>query len=157
MLILNTSCSNQFTRHPTILTNSTNQNTRYSFQKHRQNLYSKHVFMRLINPSSEDLVSMPQVKTLCLCLMWRSCFYATLQSKKMDHIILRGLDRMVVGFTTACAISAYHTKVVSLNLVHSEVYLIQYYVIKFVSDFWQVCGFIRVLRFPPPIKLTTTI
>jgi hypothetical protein len=53
----------------------------------------------------------------------------------MDHIILRGLDRMVVGFTTACAISAYHTKVVSLNLVHSEVYLIQYYVIKFVSDF----------------------
>ena len=29
--------------------------------------------------------------------------------------------------------------------------------IKFVSDLWQVCGFLRVLRFPPPIKLTATI
>ena len=36
-------------------------------------------------------------------------------------------------------------------------YLIQHYVIKFVSDLWQVCGFPRVLRFPPPIKLTATI
>jgi hypothetical protein len=33
---------------------------------------------------------------------------------------------------------------------------IQHYVIKFVSDLWQVCGFLRVLRFPPPIKLTAT-
>jgi len=32
------------------------------------------------------------------------------------------------------------TKVVSLNLIHGEVYLIQYYVIKFVSDLWQVNG-----------------
>jgi hypothetical protein len=29
--------------------------------------------------------------------------------------------------------------------------------IKFVSDLWQVGGFPRVLRFPPPIKLTTKI
>jgi len=28
---------------------------------------------------------------------------------------------------------------------------------KFVSDLLQVCGFLWVLRFPPPIKLTTTI
>jgi hypothetical protein len=34
------------------------------------------------------------------------------------------------------------------------VYSIQHYVIKFVSDLWQVSGFLRVLRFPPPIKLT---
>ena len=34
---------------------------------------------------------------------------------------------------------------------------IQHYVIKFVSDLRQVDGFLRVLRFPPPIKLTTTI
>jgi hypothetical protein len=32
------------------------------------------------------------------------------------------------------------TKVVSLNLVHGEVYSIQYYVIKFVSDLRQVDG-----------------
>jgi len=48
------------------------------------------------------------------------------------------------------------TKVVSLNPVHGEVYLIQHYVIKFVSDFRQV-GFLRVLRFPTPIKLFVTI
>jgi len=33
------------------------------------------------------------------------------------------------------------TKVVSSNLAHGEVYLIQHYVIKFVSDLRQVGGF----------------
>jgi hypothetical protein len=33
--------------------------------------------------------------------------------------------------------------------------LIQHYVIKFVSDLQQVSGFLRVLRFPSPIKLTS--
>jgi hypothetical protein len=46
---------------------------------------------------------------------------------------------------------------VSSNPVHGEVYSIQHYVIKFVSDLWQVGGFLQVLRFPPPIKLTATI
>jgi hypothetical protein len=46
------------------------------------------------------------------------------------------------------------THVVSSNHAHVEVYLIQHYVIKFVSDFRQVGGF---LRFPPPIKLIATI
>ena len=32
-------------------------------------------------------------------------------------------------------------------------YLIQHYVIKFVSDLRQVSGFLWVLHFPPPIKL----
>jgi len=27
----------------------------------------------------------------------------------------------------------------------------------FVSDLWQVNGFLRVLRFPPPIRLNATI
>jgi hypothetical protein len=51
---------------------------------------------------------------------------------------------MVVGFTTTCAI-------------HAEVYSIQHYVIKFVSDFRQVSGFLRLLRFPSPIKLSHDI
>ena len=34
---------------------------------------------------------------------------------------------------------------------------VQHYVIKFVSDLRQVCGFVRVLQFPPPIKLTATM
>jgi hypothetical protein len=44
------------------------------------------------------------------------------------------------------------TKVVSLNPSHGEVYSL-HYVIKFVSDLLQVCGF---LPFPQPIKLTVT-
>ena len=49
------------------------------------------------------------------------------------------------------------TKVVSLNPIHGKMYSIQHYVIRFVSDLWQVGGFLRVLRFPPPIRLTATI
>ena len=49
------------------------------------------------------------------------------------------------------------TKVVSSNPVHGEVYSVQHYVIKFVSDLRQVSSFLRVLRYPPPIKLSATI
>jgi hypothetical protein len=38
-----------------------------------------------------------------------------------------------------------------------EVYLIQHYVIQFVSHLRHVGCFLSVLRFPPPIKLTATI
>jgi len=54
----------------------------------------------------------------------------------------RGRDRMVVGFTTNCTISAYHNKVVSSNPVHGKVYSIQHYVIKFVSDLRQIGSFL---------------
>ena len=43
------------------------------------------------------------------------------------------------------------TEVVSSNPVHGEKYSIQHYVIMFVSDLRQVCGFRQVLRFSPPI------
>jgi hypothetical protein len=51
-----------------------------------------------------------------------------------------------------------HTVYIATNVVSSipandEVYSIQHYVIKFVS----VGGFLRVLWFPPPIKLIATI
>jgi len=49
------------------------------------------------------------------------------------------------------------TNVVGFNHVHGKVYSIQHYVIKFVSDLRQVGAFLRVLRFPPPIRLTATI
>jgi len=49
------------------------------------------------------------------------------------------------------------TNIVSSNPVHSEVYLIQHYVIMVVSDLRQIVGFLWVLWFPPPIKLNTTI
>jgi hypothetical protein len=48
-----------------------------------------------------------------------------------------GHNRKVVEFTSTLAISLY-----SYIPVHTIVYLIQFYVIKFVSDLWQVSGFI---------------
>ena len=67
-------------------------------------------------------------------------------------------DRMVVGFYNLPVQSVpTTTKVVISNPVHGEVYLIQPYVIKFVSDLQQVGGFLWVLRFPPSIKLTDTL
>jgi len=38
------------------------------------------------------------------------------------------------------------TNIVSLNPAHGEMYSIQHYVIKFVSDLWLVCSFLRVLH-----------
>jgi len=57
------------------------------------------------------------------------------------------LDHMVVGFTTTYAISAYHHWSCEFESGSGDVYLIQHYVMKFVSDLWQV----RTL------KLTTLI
>ena len=49
------------------------------------------------------------------------------------------------------------TNVVGPNLTRARCIRLQYYVIKFVSDLGQVRGFLRVLQFPPTIKLTATI
>jgi hypothetical protein len=61
-----------------------------------------------------------------------------------------GNDRILVGCTTTCAISAYHHQRCELESRTGEMYSIQHYVIKFVSD-------VRQVRFPPPGKLTATI
>jgi hypothetical protein len=67
----------------------------------------------------------------------------------------RGRIRMVVGFTTTYAISAYHHWCFEFESRSER--SVQHFVIKLVSDLRQVGGFLRVLRFPPPIKLTATI
>jgi hypothetical protein len=64
---------------------------------------------------------------------------------------------MVVGFTTTYAIIAYHHKRCEFKSRSMEVYTIQHYVIKFVSDLPQVSGFFQVLRFSPPKTLTATM
>ena len=69
----------------------------------------------------------------------------------------RGRDRMIVGFTTTDAISAYHYCSCEFEARSGEMYSIQNYVIKFNSDLRQVGGFLQVLGFPQPIKLTATI
>ena len=51
----------------------------------------------------------------------------------------RGRDHLVIGFATTYA--KLPNNVLSSNPDHGEVHLIQHYVIKFVSDLRQVCGF----------------
>jgi hypothetical protein len=65
------------------------------------------------------------------------------------------LDRMVVEFTTTYAISAYYHCCCEFESPSGRG--VHHYVIKFVSDLRQVGGFLRVIRFHPPIKLTATI
>jgi len=64
---------------------------------------------------------------------------------------------MVVWLITTYTISANNHKRCEFKSHSGEVYSIQHYVIKFVSDLRQDSGFLRVLQFPPPIKLTTKI
>jgi hypothetical protein len=48
-----------------------------------------------------------------------------------------------------CTFSVYsYYSLICIRLIISE---------HFISDLWQVCSFLRVLRFPPPIKLAATI
>jgi hypothetical protein len=71
---------------------------------------------------------------------------------KFLHIISsRGRNCMVVGFTTTYAICAYHYWCCEFESRSGRG--VQHYVIKFVSDLWQVSGFLQVIQFPPPIKL----
>jgi len=67
----------------------------------------------------------------------------------------RGRDRMVVGFTTTYAISAYNHWCCEFESLSGRG--VQHYVIKFVSGFRQVGGFLRVISFLPPIKLSATL
>ena len=71
-----------------------------------------------------------------------------------DQILSGRRDRMVVVFITTYAIGAYHHW---CEFESRSGRGVQHYVIKFVSDLRQVSGFLRVLWFPPPIKLTAMI
>ena len=93
---------------------------------------------------------------LCYCFV---CFVCLLccQFLWIVHLLKlnRGRhyrDRLVVGFTTTYAISAYHHRCCEFESLSERG--VQHYDIKIVSDLQQVDGFLRALRFPPPIKLT---
>ena len=53
-------------------------------------------------------------------------------------------DAMVLGFTTTCAISAYHHQcLLSSKSAHGGMYSIQHYVITCVSDLGLVGGYLH--------------
>ena len=73
---------------------------------------------------------------VCVCVCVCACACACACACSCACVcVCDNLDRNGVGFT----------KVRSSKLVHGEVYSIQHYVIKFVSDLRQVRGFLQVL------------
>jgi hypothetical protein len=73
-------------------------------------------------------------------------FYRSVEELHAINGGRRGRDCMVVGF-----------KHCEFERRSGEVYLIQHYVIKIVSDLQQIFCFLRLLLFPPLIKLTAMI
>ena len=71
--------------------------------------------------------------------------------------VRRGPDRMVDDVQIPLQSEFIINKVVSSNSTRGEVFSIQHYVIRFVIDFRQVSGFLPILQFPSPIKLTATV
>jgi hypothetical protein len=63
------------------------------------------------------------------------------------HMGNRGGGHVVVGFTTTYAIGAYNRWCCGFDSHSGRG--VQHYVIKFVSDLWQVGGFLRILCWPP--------
>ena len=72
---------------------------------------------------------------------------------KIFIVAVCGCDRMVIGFSTTYA--ANHHDICEFETRSGR--SVKHYAIKFISDFRQVGGFLRVLRFPPPIKQPATI
>ena len=96
----------------------------------------------------------------------------TLVTKTCSPIVIlqRTKESLYSSHTIAMSSKADHARCTRHNIMCNQslsplklwvgipfMYLIQHYVKKFASDLRQAGGFSRVLRFPPPIKLTATI
>jgi hypothetical protein len=82
--------------------------------------------------------------TLCENLNIAGRLYLAISFSYILNSGRRGRDRIVVQLPVQSAYIT--TEVASSNRVHCEVYSIQHYVIKFVSDLRQVGGFLRVFH-----------
>ena len=76
-------------------------------------------------------------------------------NRELKAGVRRGRDRMIIGFTTICAINAYHYSSCEFEPRSWRGVLDTKLCDTFVSDFRQVGGFLRVFRFLPPITLIT--
>ena len=91
---------------------------------------------------------------LFVCLFVSACTFDCETSRPLANFIMSNEVRPVVGFTPNYA------KGLSPLMLWARILLrpgVRHYVIKFFSDMRQIGGFLRVLRFPPPIKLTAMI
>jgi hypothetical protein len=103
------------------------------------------------------MFSISDLGKLCLC---SCCLIMTLighfskTKNKKQKTKKQTLGKCWSTIRVPCIVHICNVQVVSSNPAEGEVYSIQLYVIKFISDLRQVGGFLRVLRHPPPIQLT---
>jgi hypothetical protein len=90
-----------------------------------------------------------------------SVYYILYTNKSGRHditeILLKVALNTINQTNQSFVIANWTASVVSSNPVHGEMYSIQHWVIKFISDLQQVGGFLRIWGFPPPIKLAAMI
>ena len=83
--------------------------------------------------------------------------------KKLSHLMDRHQSTPIIPqhrgqlFLSRCCQHHFWNIVYMYIASLFTVYSMYHYVIKFISDLQQVGGFLHILRFPPPIKLTATI
>jgi hypothetical protein len=118
------------------------------FDKTSQNITSK-IYIRLLSLYIYRGKGIVDSSTRNYCWFRTILDVIDTERKSQWYLILNSFN--FVGFYVM--LCSYLIIIVCKNCL----YWIQHYVIKFVSDLRQVCCFLRVLRFPPPIKLTTTI
>ena len=88
------------------------------------------------------------------CSCWRVCIcnqlYYTISFTLISIVFQsrRDRDRMVVGFTTICAISIYHHWIYEFLPIYLMATCTRYYVIKFVSHLWRFGGFLHQYNWP---------
>ena len=100
-------------------------------------------FHNEIRPRENNLILIPSGQTNKIILLWHKG-----SSWSWSY-----------GSWTYNCVQSVHitTKLLSSITALDELFSIQHYVITFVGDLRQAGGFLQVLRFHPPIKLTTTI
>ena len=82
-------------------------------------------------------------------------YYRNVRNHLVTNLPCR--DCLIVGLQLPVQSVPITSNIVSSNPVYEEVYSIEHFLIKFISDLRQVDDFLLVSRFPSPIKLTATI
>ena len=138
------------------------------FFKIRYKLFSLYAHYLLYLHCKSNMIFHPKENDLCFLFSNKNLNEWINMSLPFSTEILYYMVSMFVSSGSLCLFTSTLKSMVPMQSVPTttnvefesspgEVYSIQHYAIKFVSELWQVGSFLRVLRFPPPIKLTAMI
>ena len=114
-------------------------------QSRYQKITSRHYISETLNNNHSRIPSMNNGNTYQECKHRLYCLWCSHLKQFISYIFLVFCWDLQLPVQSKLWVPAY-----------VKVYSTHHYVIKFVSEFPQGGGLLRILRFPPPIKLTTT-